>query len=197
MLKTGSPRRRYNTDLLVYEAFYVSLRNALIVALAPFFVFIFLSAVEEFRMTENFFSTIVTMTEIAFVIGFFINFLYYVYFIKIRRLYACLMTVAISVGIAFAIFFSDFEKALNNMQQSIILICWFLLLAVIIIVNKIGNWPNKDSQYETESWLYRHALVDAPNEEKDHDPEEGYLHRYVERPTGIAGEEQSDSDGTT
>jgi len=192
MLKSRSPRRRYNTDLLVYEAFYVSLRNALIVALAPLGVFLFLSAVEEFRMTENFLSTIVTMTEIIFVLGFFINFLYYVYLIKIRRVYACLISVAVSLGIAVAIFFSEMEEVLSNTQQSVILISWFLLLAVIMIVNKIGSWPNKESQYENESWLYRHELAEAKHEERDHDPEEGYLHRYVERPTGNAGEEQDD-----
>lgn len=184
MLKLSPAKRRYNTDLLVYEAFYVSLRNALIVALAPLGVLLFLSAVEEFRMTEKFFSTLVTMTEIVFVIGFFINFLYYVYFIRIRRLYAFLLSIAISCGIAVLIFFSDLEKVLSDSEQAILLAAWFLLLAVIITVNKIGHWPDKDSRYENESWLYRHELAETRTEEKDHDPEDGYMHRYVERPTG-------------
>lgn len=192
MLKLTSPRRRYNTDLLVYEAFYVSLRNALIIALVPLGVFLFLSAVEEYPMTENFLSTLITMTEIAFAIGFFINFLYYVYFIKIRRLYACLLSVAISVGISAAIFFSELEKVLNNTQQTVILVCWFLLLAIIVIVNKIGRWPNNESQYEADSWLYRHALADAPREkeEKEQDPEDRYMHRYVERPAAYDDEDE-------
>lgn len=182
MLKNKSPKRRYSTDLLVYEAFYVALRNALVVALVPFGVFLFLSAVEEFRMTENFLSTIITMTEIAFVIAFFINFLYYVYFIRVKRIYAFMLSIAISLCIAFLIFFSELENALSNIQQATILISWFLLMAIIMIANKMGSWPNNESRYENESWLYRHELAEAKHDEKDHDPEEGYLHRYVERP---------------
>lgn len=194
MPKHQPSQRRYNTDLLVYEAFYVSLRNALIVGLVPFLVFLFLSAVEEFRMTEGFLSTIITMTEIAFVISFFINFLYYVYFIKVRRSYACSLSVLISVSIAFIIFFSDLKNVLNNTQQSVIVICWFLLLGIIMIVNKNGNWPNKESQYENESWLYRHELAAAHAEKEQAviDPEDQYMHKYVERPANHLMEDPED-----
>lgn len=192
---TSPATRRYNTDLLVYEAFYVALRNALIVALAPLGVFLFLAAVEEFRMTEGFLSTLVTMTEIAFAIAFFINFLYYVYFIKLRRLYACLLSVGISVGLAVAIFFSELQNILSNTQQAVIMVTWLFLLAIIMIVNKIGHGPDKETQYEHESWLYRHALAEAPPEEEERgDPEDRYMHRYVERPEHTADEHTTDED---
>lgn len=184
MLKKDPARRRYTSELLIYEAFYVSLRNALFVGLGPLFVFLFLAAVEDFRMTDGFLSTIITITEITFVIAFFINFLYYVYFIKLRKVISFLLTLVASIAITGAIFFSDLKDTLPDTHQAIILTSWFLLLAVIMIVNKIGNWPNKESGYETESWLYRHALADAPPEKEDKsEPEDRYMHRYVERPT--------------
>jgi hypothetical protein len=175
-------RRRYNTDLLIYEAFYVSLRNSLIVALAPLLVFGFLIAVEDYQKPERFISSVTTIMEIIFGLSFFINFLYYVYFIRLRKLYACLLTLLLSCAIVGAIFFTDLENAMSDAHQAIYVTSWFVLLAVIIIVNKIGHFPDKGGRYDHESWLYRHELANAKEDEEESDHEAGYLHTYVELP---------------
>jgi hypothetical protein len=174
--------RRYNTDLLIYEAFYVSLRNSLIVALAPLAVFGFLIAIENYPKPEKFWSTVTTMMEIVFMFGFFINFLYYVYFIRLRKLYAFLLMVVLSCGIVAAIFFTDLEDVLSDAHQAVIVTSWFALLAVIFVVNKIGHFPDKESRYDHESWLYRHELAETHDEEEEADHEDGYLHTYIELP---------------
>jgi hypothetical protein len=175
--------RRYSSDMLIYEAFYVSLRNALVVALVPLAVFALLIAIEDYPRPEKFISTTATMMEIAFAISFFVNFLYYVYFIRLRRFYACLVTVILSCVIVFAIFFSELKNTLTDTHQTIIVASWFVLLGVIIIVNKIGHFPDRESRYDHESWLYRHELADGKEEEIDtSDPEDKYMHRYIEDP---------------
>ncbi len=178
--KSFPQKRRYTSDTLVYESFYIALRNALVVALAPIGVFMFLAAVEDYPLNMPFLHTIWTMTEMAFIIGFFVNFLYYVYFIKISKIWSCLIILLVSCGLAFSILSDDLQNVMGNESQAIVVVGWFLLLAVIMLVNKFGMGPKSESQYETESWLYRHELASSTEEEEYEDPEDKYTHRYVD-----------------
>lgn len=171
---------RYTSDTLIYESFYVALRNSLVVALAPVIVFLFLAAVEDYPMNLPFLRSIATVTEMAFIVSFFVNFLYYVYFIKVRKTVSCALVLFISCGLAFTIFLSDLKNMLSDEYQAVIVAIWFVLLAVIIIVNKMGRWPNDDSRYDQESWLYRHELAEGREDEDDEiDPEDKYTHSYI------------------
>jgi hypothetical protein len=174
------PKRRYTSDTLVYESFYIALRNALVVAFAPIMVFLFLAAVEDYPLNMPFLHTLWTMTEMAFIIGFFVNFLYYVYFIKISRIWSCIAILVISCGLAFIMFSDDLKNVMSDEFQAIVVVGWFLLLAVIMVVEKFGMGPKNENRYETESWLYRHELAASGDEEEDEDPEDKYTHRYID-----------------
>ena len=179
----NTPRRRYTADNLVYEAFYVALRNSLIVAFTPVAVFIFMAAVLNYSMPESLMDSIVGLVEIIFVLSFFINFLYYVFFIRIRRIYSAIFTVLASCGLAFLIFFSQYKDIVTTEHEAIIFGCWFLLLATILIVNKFGFWSEVgDDRYDQESWLYKHELAKGQNidDEPELDPEARYRHKYID-----------------
>lgn len=192
-MKNRIPKRRYTVDNLVYESFYVALRNSLIIAVAPVLLFLFLAAVEKYPMNDDFLQTIFMLTQTTFIISFFVNFLYYVYFIKLRKVYAVSITVLISCWLAFTIFCSDYADTLSNVHQALILICWFLLLALIILFNKVTAGRDHETRYDHESWLYRHELASSRSEEEEElDPEDLYTHRYVEDPDDRDDDEDED-----
>ncbi|MDB5477598.1 MAG: hypothetical protein JWM96_93 [Alphaproteobacteria bacterium] len=183
MERKPKKRSRYNADRLLYEAFYVALRNSMIVSILPIGLFLFLCAIEDYDMNRGFMAGVLSVIQVVFIISFFINFFYYVFFIRLRKIYSYVLVLAISCGLTFAIFFSDYRDILGNPHQALIVSVWFVLLGVIIIVNRTGDWPgDKETKYEKDTWLYRHALAANPqdDEEDTEDPEDRYNHKYVD-----------------
>lgn len=189
-------QRRYTSDNLIYEAFYVALRNSLIVAVVPMAIFILLSAIENYSMTGIVLESVTTLVEVIFILSFFINFLYYVYFIRFKRIYALTLTLVVSCALAFMIFFSNYQTLIRHEHEALVFGCWFLLVAIILVVNKAGFKTEfeEDSRYDEESWLYKHELADGKHDEieLEIDPEEKYSHKYID--TDIYASDAYDDD---
>jgi magnesium-transporting ATPase (P-type) len=153
--------RRYTHDTLLYESFYVSIINSLFVALAPLGIFIFLAAVEDYPMNKGFWLSTLSMAQMIFAVSFFVNFFYYVYFIRARKLFNYLLAVIVSCSIIFALYYGDYQDLLNDEYNGVVLLSWFSLLVMILIGHKTGWLGNKDAKYERESWMYRHDMLDG------------------------------------
>ena len=155
------PRRRYTHDTLLYESFYLSIVNSLIVALAPLGIFIFCAAVEDYPMNKAFWLSTFSMTQMVFIVSFFVNFLYYIYFIRARKLFNYALAVVVSCSVAFVFILGTYSSVMGDEHNFTIIISWFVLLGMILLGHKTGWLGNKDAKYERESWLYRYEMLES------------------------------------
>lgn len=174
--------RRYTHDTLLYESFYVSIVNSLIVALAPLGIFILTAAIEEFPMNKVFWLSTFTVTQMVFIISFFVNFLYYAYFVRARKMFNYLLALVTTCSLAFMVFFSEYGLLFSNEHNITIVASWFVLLAMILIGHRTGWLGIGEQKYENETWLYKHQVAEDGGDDAGDipDPVEQYTHKYID-----------------
>jgi hypothetical protein len=156
--------RRYTHDNLVYESFYTAIFNSLFVALAPALVFLICAIADNIPVTFDGLSSFLGLTHLVFMVSFFVNFLYYVYFVrKHHRLLSYFAAVVITAGGGFFLFSDEYGAMFSETANAVIVMTWFLILVMLMIAHRIGAFSDgdRDARYEEESWLYKHTLARA------------------------------------
>jgi hypothetical protein len=160
--------RRYTRDMLLYEALYAAIVNALLVSVAPLLVFLYAGAVENFPMTRATLLAAVAIVHMVFLVAFFANFFYYAWFVHRRHIWSYLAAVLGTACVGFTLFFSDLSAAFTRLDHAVALVSWVTLLAVILVANRFGFFlRTRDKRYEDEAWLYKHALIHGADDRRD------------------------------
>jgi hypothetical protein len=176
-----SRKRRYTRDHLIYESFYVSIVNALVVSLAPLGIFVMLAAIENYAMNKAFWLSTFSMTQFIFIIAFFINFFYYAFFIRARKFFTYSLAIVLSALLGMMTFLSDIGAAITDIHQAAIIVSWFTLLVMMLVANRIGLRDHQVGKYDHQSWLLKHELAENGEavDDDDHDLAGDYVHRYI------------------